>query len=102
MINATLVLEGGGTRGVFTAGILDYLMEQDIYLSHVIGVSAGACNAMDYLSKQIGRTRDCFIPNEKNPHPMMNSPKEALKQKELMNMELAFNLLPYELIPFDF
>jgi predicted patatin/cPLA2 family phospholipase len=32
----------------------------------------------------------------------MNSPKEALKQKELMNMELAFNLLPYELIPFDF
>lgn len=45
MINATIVLEGGATRGVFTSGVLDYLMEQDTYLSHVIGVSAGACNA---------------------------------------------------------
>ena len=45
MINATIVLEGGATRGVFTSGVLDYLMEQDTYLSHVIGVSEGACNA---------------------------------------------------------
>ena len=44
---ATLVLEGGATRGVFTSGVLDYLMEQDVYMSHVIGVSAGACNAGD-------------------------------------------------------
>ena len=33
---ATLVLEGGATRGVFTSGALDYLMDQDIYMSHVI------------------------------------------------------------------
>ena len=44
---ATLVLEGGATRGVFTSGALDYLMDQDIYMSHVIGVSAGCCNAAD-------------------------------------------------------
>ena len=42
MQKATLVLEGGATRGVFTSGVLDYLMEQDFYTSHVIGVSAGA------------------------------------------------------------
>ena len=36
-----MVLEGGATRGVFTSGVLDYLMEKDFYVSHVIGVSAG-------------------------------------------------------------
>ena len=39
MQKATLVLEGGATRGVFTSGVLDYLMEQEFYTSHVIGVS---------------------------------------------------------------
>ena len=62
----TLVLEGGATRGVFTSGVLDYLMEQEFYTSHVIGVSAGACNAVDYVSRQPGRTRDCMIPTDKN------------------------------------
>ena len=42
MQKATLVLEGGATRGVFSSGVLDYLMEQEVYMSHVIGVSAGA------------------------------------------------------------
>lgn len=41
-----LVLEGGGNRGVFTAGVLDYLMEQKVEFPYVVGVSAGACNAM--------------------------------------------------------
>ena len=62
---ATLVLEGGATRGVFTSGVLDFLMERELYLSHVIGVSAGACNAVSYVSKQPGRTRDCMIPEDK-------------------------------------
>ena len=48
---ATLVLEGGATRGVFTSGVLDLLMEKEIYTSHVIGVSAGACNALSYASR---------------------------------------------------
>ena len=61
MTEAGLVLEGGATRGVFTSGALDYLMENDLYFSYVVGVSAGSCNAVDYVSKQIGRTRDCMI-----------------------------------------
>lgn len=43
MKKAGMILEGGGTRGVFTAGVLDYFMEQGMYLPYVIGVSAGAC-----------------------------------------------------------
>ena len=39
MVKATLVLEGGANRGVFTSGVLDYLMEKDMYMSNVIGVS---------------------------------------------------------------
>lgn len=39
-----LVLEGGGMRGVFTAGALDFLMDKKIYFPYTIGVSAGACN----------------------------------------------------------
>ena len=66
MQNVTLVLEGGATRGVFTSGVLDFLMEKEWYPSHVIGVSAGSCNAVDYVSRQIGRTRDCMIPTDKN------------------------------------
>ena len=46
---AAMVLEGGATRGVFTSGALDLLMEKGIYTSHVIGVSAGACNAISYV-----------------------------------------------------
>ena len=49
---ATIVLEGGATRGIFTSGVLDCLMEKEIYMSDVIGVSAGACNALDYLWDQ--------------------------------------------------
>jgi len=48
--SGAVILEGGANRGVFTAGALDFLMEQEYYIPHVIGVSAGACNALDYVS----------------------------------------------------
>lgn len=98
---ATLVLEGGATRGVFTSGALDYLMEQDVYMSDVIGVSAGACNAVDYVSKQPGRTRDCMIPEEKNGKYLYGF-RDTIRNRSLMNMDLIFDKYPNELIPFDF
>ena len=52
-----LVLEGGGMRGVFTSGVLDYLMDKNIYFPYTIGVSAGACNGLSYASKQRGRAK---------------------------------------------
>lgn len=55
--NVALVLEGGGFRGMFTAGVLDVLQEHKIYdFSAVFGVSAGAINATSFMSKQIGRS----------------------------------------------
>ena len=61
-----LILEGGGTRGVFTSGVLDCLMKHQIEFPYVTGVSAGACNAVDYVSGQIGRTKACVITEDKN------------------------------------
>ena len=98
---ATLVLEGGATRGIFTSGALDYLMESDLYFSDVIGVSAGSCNAVDYVSRQPGRTRDCMIPTDKEGKYYYGI-RDFVKEKSLMNMDLIFDKYPKELLPFDF
>lgn len=98
---ATLVLEGGATRGIFTSGALDYLMERDLYFSDVIGVSAGSCNAVDYVSRQPGRTRDCMIPTDKEGKYYYGI-RGFVKEKSLMNMDLIFDKYPKELLPFDF
>lgn len=98
---ATLVLEGGATRGIFTSGALDYLMERDLYFSDVIGVSAGSCNAVDYVSRQPGRTGDCMIPTDKEGKYYYGI-RDFVKEKSLMNMDLIFDKYPKELLPFDF
>ena len=77
------------------------LMDQDLYMSHVIGVSAGACNAVDYVSKQPRRTRDCMIPEDKE-NSYYYGIREFVKEKSLMNMDLIFDKYPNELFPFDF
>ncbi|MDO4621582.1 MAG: patatin family protein [Eubacteriales bacterium] len=101
MLNAGLVLEGGGMRGIFTGGVLDYIMEQELQFGYVAGVSAGACNAMDYLSMQIGRTRDSIAiedPNYRYIHP---DPYHMLRGKGF-DMEMLCGVLPWEYKPFDF
>ena len=97
---AGLVLEGGATRGIFTSGVLDYLMEQELYLPYVIGVSAGACNGIDYVSGQIGRTRNCIIPPDKDSRYI--DVRKALKTGSLFDMDLIFDKYPKEIFPFDF
>lgn len=101
MVKATLVLEGGATRGVFTSGALDYLMEKDFYTSYVIGVSAGSCNALGYVSKQPGRTRDCMIHKEKE-YSYYYGFRKFIKEKSLMDMDMVFDRYPNEIYPFDY
>ena len=52
----SVALEGGGMRGMFTAGVLDVLMNSGIYSAATVGVSAGAVFGCNYKSRQIGRT----------------------------------------------
>jgi predicted patatin/cPLA2 family phospholipase len=56
-----IMLEGGSYRGVYTSGVLDVWMEQNIYPDCVVGVSAGALNGMCYAAKQPGRCRDIVL-----------------------------------------
>ena len=70
-----LVLEGGGMRGLFTAGALDALMDHRIYIDRCYGVSAGACNRISYYSGQRGRSRR--VPVQRGdgvPHHPRNPP----------------------------
>lgn len=100
MKKSGLVLEGGGTRGVFTAGVLDYFMEQGLYLPYVIGVSAGACNAVSYVSHQPGRMKTCTIDYlEAGSYVGM---KYLVKNHSLFHMDLIFDIFPNKLIPFDY
>ena len=48
-------MEGGGFRGVYTAGVLDFFIDRKAMFSSVYGISAGACNALNYLSQDRGR-----------------------------------------------
>lgn len=50
-----LVLEGGGMRGLYTAGVLDAFLDADIHVDGVVSVSAGALFGVNFLSKQRGR-----------------------------------------------
>ena len=61
MVNAGLVLEGGGMKGIYTAGVLEYFMQKNLFFSHIYAVSAGACHMCSYLSKQPGRAYDIAV-----------------------------------------
>ena len=98
---AGLVLEGGGNRGIFTAGVLDYLMERELYLPYVIGVSCGACNGIDYVSRQPGRTRKCITACDGEEGSSMGF-SSLLKTGYYMDMDKIFRDYPMELVPFDF
>jgi predicted patatin/cPLA2 family phospholipase len=65
-----LVLEGGGQRTVFNAGVLDYFTEHKMSFSYVIGVSAGASNGLSYISQQHGRNRTVQIDYVNDPRYM--------------------------------
>ncbi len=100
MTAAGLILEGGGMRGVFTGGVLEAFMEQDYYFPYVIGVSAGACHGSSYAARQRDRNRKVSI--DYVTHPDYISLKNLVTKRELFGMDLLFDKLPNELVPFDY
>ena len=91
-----LVLEGGGMRGVFTSGVLDYLMDKNIYFPYTIGVSAGACNGLSYASKQRGRAKISNIDLLDKYHYI--SPKFFWSNKSILNMDFLFDEMPNKVL----
>ncbi len=95
-----LVLEGGGMRGVFTAGVLDYFMDKGIYFPYTIGVSAGATNGLSYASCQRGRARYSNI-DLMSQYDYIGL-KPLLKQRNIMDFNLLFDIYPEKIYPFDY
>ena len=94
-----LVLEGGGHRGIYTAGILDVFAQNNISFDGIMGVSAGCIHGVSFLSGQIGRsvrytTRFC-----NNPSYM--SFKSLIKTGDFFNVDFCYYKLPETLDPFD-
>ena len=95
-----LVLEGGGMRGMYSIGILDYFLENNIHFDYVIGVSAGACNGVSFVSKQKGRSyriNTNYI-GDKRYLSIYN----LFKEGSLFGMDFLFKDIPEVLEPFDY
>ena len=95
-----LILEGGGLRGIYTAGVLDTFMKNNIKIDTVIGVSAGALFGINYLSNQKGRVIRYNLDNIKNKNYMGIS--SWIRTGNIMNKDFCFDKLIYETDPFDF
>ena len=98
--NTALVLEGGGLRGVFTCGVLDCFMDHGVRFPFTVGVSAGACNGLSYMSGQRGRAKKSNIDLMEEHHYV--GFKYLLTQGCIMDFKLLFEDFPEKIIPYDY
>lgn len=95
-----LVLEGGGMRAIYVAGVLDVFMEHGITFDGVVGISAGAIHGCNYVANQKGRT----IRYYKNycTDKRMISIRSLLFTGNLVNTKFCYDEIPNKLDPFDY
>ena len=95
----SLILEGGTLRPIFSAGVMDALLDNNITFPYCIGVSAGITNGVSYLSKQKGRNLEILMKyrNDKRYLGYGN----FLKCKSLFGLDFIFEEIPNKLVPFD-
>lgn len=94
-----LVLEGGGVRGIYTAGVLDVFMEHGVTFDGVIGVSAGAIHGCSYLANQKGRSIRYYKKYCNDPRFM--SFKSWMKTGDIVGADFCYRQLPDELDVYD-
>lgn len=95
-----IVLEGGGKRGIYVAGVLDVLHEHNIFVDGIIGTSAGAVNACSYVSKQYERNIRYNVRFAREKKYM--SLYSLITTGNIVGTDFAYNLLPNQLEPFDY
>ena len=100
MYKAGLVLEGGGMKGFYTAGVLDFFLDKGIDFSRIYGVSAGACHMCSYTSKQRGRAKDvCLDYLETRDYFGVRS---LLTTGDVFNAKICYELIPEYLNPYNY
>lgn len=98
--NTALILEGGGMRSMYTAGVLDYFVKKDMFFEYNIGVSAGASMAASYLSRQFRRNHRVTTKYIKDKRYLSLS--NYIRRKEVFGMDFVYHYIPTYLEPFDF
>lgn len=98
--DCAFVLEGGGMRGAFTAGVIDYLVQNEIYFEQLYGVSSGANNAANYCSRQRLRNKKLFTELVEDKRYM--GIKNLIKNGSYFGMDFLFHKLPRQVLPFDY
>ena len=94
-----LVLEGGAMRGMFTAGVLDVFMENNIKVTDIVGVSAGTLFGINYVSKQPKRALRYNLRYINDNRYM--SIKSLMRTGNLINKDFTYYKLPFQLDVFD-
>ena len=97
--NTGLVLEGGGMRGLFSAGVMDVMMQEGFTFGGIIGVSAGATFGCNYKSRQVGRVLRYNLRFVGDPRYM--GWRSLLRTGDLVGAEFSYHVLPTELDVFD-
>lgn len=95
-----LVLEGGGMRGIYTAGVLDLFMDQGVTFDGVIGVSAGAIHGCSFLSGQRGRNIRYYKKYCQDPRFM--SVRNLILTGDIAGERFCYHTLPEKLDPYDY
>lgn len=95
----SLVLEGGGMRSFYTAGVLDAFLEHNMNFEYVITVSAGATNVVSYISQQLYRNLEILEKYVCNYRYM--SKRNILRCGSMIGMDYIFDEIPNKLLPFD-
>ena len=98
--STALVLEGGGMRGVFTSGVLDWMIGHDITFPYLVGVSAGSSNALSFASHQRGRGKYIFADLQVERHYL--GMRNLLRHRSIMDMDLLYHELPETIWPYDY
>lgn len=100
MAKTGLVLEGGGLRGMYSNGILDTFLEEGIEFPYCIGVSAGVCNGVSFISKQPYRSMDINITYINNKDYL--SLRNFVKEGSIFGYKMMLDTIPHKLNPFDY
>lgn len=95
-----LIMEGGAMRGMFTAGVIDVMMEHGIEFDGAIGVSAGAVFGCNYKSKQPGRVIRYNAAYCRNPH--YAGLHTLVKTGDIFGEKFCYHDIPDKLDPFDY
>lgn len=94
-----LVMEGGGFRGIYTAGVLDAFLKENLFFDYAIGVSAGAAYSVSYIAGQYGRNLKVnqYVSDER-----YCGLKHFIKGGNFFNWDFVYKEIPSRLVPFDY